>query len=805
MSSSTQDKNSSLAPFTPTLPVGYVLHDYIIEEVLGKGGFGITYLAREEMTDYLVVIKENFPSDFAYRDPTTGELRPMPKYEKSYRWALKSFEKEARTLRKLPKHPNLVHIIGVFPALNTAYIVMEPIDGKNLAELYPTGSKMEPQLLEGILHKLLSALIPMHRLGIIHRDIKPGNIMLTTEGEPVLIDFGAARPMEGTHTATKIGTREYAPPEQMKPVEDEDGEKQAPQPQPHWDLYALGCTCHQLITGRAPIHGARTLMERPALLANYPARLLSSIDKAREVAPADRWQSAQEWLDELDAEHRRKQEEEHRRKVEDEERRQRELEAEKLKAKSAQAALNAAEEKAKQAEGARRAAEEKAKQAETARSNAEEKAKQAETALSAAEEKAKQAETARRATEEKAKQAQAARRNAEEKARQAETARYDAEERARQAETARYDAEERAKQAETAHYNAEERARQAEAARRDAEEKARQAKSEQSSRKINTGIFKYTAITGGLLIAASWLTVALTFGPRWAVEENYPTLLRSFLCVPKVSSNALTYVDKDGYTLLNIAKTEEIKQLLRTAMKEAAKRQLQQQNITPEKYNIALLAAAQNGNSKLITLLITAGADVNTANKWGYTPLFWAAHNGHTECVKLLIDAVADVNMADRWGKTPLYVAALNGCTECVKLLIDAKADVNMADEDGKTPLYRAAEKGHTECVKILINAKADVNMADEDGKTPLYGAAEKGHTECVKLLIDAKADVNKANKYGYTPLHMAASWGHKECVKLLIAAGADVNKADKDGKTPLKYAKTEEIKRLLRDAGANK
>ena len=606
MASSAQ--NSSFAPFTPTLPVGYVLHDYIIEEVLGKGGFGITYLAREEMTDYLVVIKENYPSDFAYRDPTTGELRPMPKCEESYRWALESFEKEARTLRKLPKHPTLVHIIGVFPALNTAYIVMERIDGKNLAELYPTGSKMEPHLLEGILHKLLNALIPMHRLEIIHRDIKPANIMLTPAGEPVLIDFGAARPILGTHNATQIGTREYAPPEQMKPVEDEDGEKQAPQPQPHWDLYALGCTCHQLITGYVPVSGARTLSDRPELQGLYSSALLASIDKAHEKDPADRWQSAQDWLDELSAQHKRKLEEEHRRKVEEEQRVQRELEDEKQKA--------AAEEKARQAESARQAAE----------------------------------------------------------------------------------------------------------------ERARQAEEKHNSSIISSGVFKFAAYVVGILLAV-WLTLGYTKGPEWAVQKNYPTLLRSFFYLP--------------------------------------------------------------------------GVDVNKADKDGSTPLYEAASLGRTECVKLLIASGADVNKADKEGRTPLYWAAVGDHAECVELLIASGADVNKADKDGETPLYHAASGGHTECVKQLIEAKADVNKANNWGYTPLYWAAYSGHTECVKQLIAAGADVNKADKEGQTPLHCAARHGRTECVKQLIAAGADVNKADKNGQTPLHAAKTEEIKRLLRTAGA--
>ncbi len=337
--------NSTFAPFVPTLPVGYVLGEFRIEEVLGQGGFGITYRATELATDYSVVIKENYPTSFAYRDSMSGELRPMHKCEGSYNWALESFEKEARTLRRLPMHTNLVRVTGVFRALNTAYIVMEPIAGANLAELYPMGHTMEPELLMSILRKLLSALEPLHGQGIIHRDIKPGNIMLTPAGEPVLIDFGAARPVQGTHTATQIGTMGYAPPEQMDFADDgQVAEKRAPQP--HWDLYSLGCTCHQLITGRIPIAGARPLSEREDLQGKYPACLLSSIDKAHELLPANRWQSAQDWLDELTADERAAQEAELRRKEEAEVRLRREVEELRAKLNAEQEARKAAEKRA---------------------------------------------------------------------------------------------------------------------------------------------------------------------------------------------------------------------------------------------------------------------------------------------------------------------------------------------------------------------------------------------------------------------------------------------------------------------------
>ena len=281
-------------------------------------------------------------------------------------------------------------------------------------------------------------------------------------------------------------------------------------------------------------------------------------------------------------------------------------------------------------------------------------------------------------------------------------------------------------------------------------------------------------------------------------------------------------VNNWGHTPLHVAKTEEIKRLLREAAEkkpateqadenepqavpeqETAKSRLQQQNNTLEKYNTALLEAAEKGNSELMSQLLTAGTDVNKADKDGQTPLYWAAYKGHTECVKLLIDAGADINMANKYGWTPLREAAYNGRTECVKQLIAAGADVNKANWHGQTPLYLAATGGHKECVEQLIDAGADVNMADKEGKTPLYLAALWGHTECVKQLTAAKADVNKATNWGSTPLYIAASGGHTECVKLLIDAGADVNKEDKYGSTPLRAAKTEEIKQLLRKAGA--
>ena len=146
-------------------------------------------------------------------------------------------------------------------------------------------------------------------------------------------------------------------------------------------------------------------------------------------------------------------------------------------------------------------------------------------------------------------------------------------------------------------------------------------------------------------------------------------------CVKLILSNEDYFIQVNqgphyDETPLKVAKNEEIKQLLRPVVKEEAQSQLQlRQHITPEKYNTALLKASQNDNRELITLLITAGADISQADEYGETPLYKAAYLGHTECVKLLIDAGADVNKANKKGETPLYMAEERGHTECAELL----------------------------------------------------------------------------------------------------------------------------------------
>lgn len=287
---------------SPALPVGYVLRDtYTITDLLGQGGFGITYLAEEDVTERRVVIKENYPGEFSMRDSASYTAGPAGLSRKEdYEWALGAFLNEAKVLTRL-RHPNIVPVLTAFRAHGTAYYVMDYIGGKPLHEAAPRPRDITEQYLLSILSPLLSALHYLHTLPepLLHRDIKPNNILVANTGTPILIDFGAARSTVSTHTHTKVGTPGYSPPEQWTT---------AMRPGPWTDLYALGATCYRLLTGQEPPDCHDRMFGEPnnALLSTradlskrFTPALLNSIDKAFALRPAERWQSAQEWLNAL--------------------------------------------------------------------------------------------------------------------------------------------------------------------------------------------------------------------------------------------------------------------------------------------------------------------------------------------------------------------------------------------------------------------------------------------------------------------------------------------------------------------------
>ncbi len=283
------------------LEAGFEILWYKIESVLGRGGFGITYLATDTNLGQLVAIKEYLPHEFATRgDDST--VQPVSKdQENTYNWGLERFMTEAQTLAKF-KHPNIVRVLSVFKHNNTGYIVMEYEQGEDLSNVYKRKKKLTQRELEDIYYPIIDGLASVHKEGFIHRDIKPANIYIRNDGSPVLIDFGAARQAVGskTKTLTSMLSIGYAPFEQYN---DEPG-KQGP-----WtDIYALGASLHQGIRGVKPmestIRGMALLHDEPdpyeplshSGMEGYSLAFLRAIDQALMLQIHDRPQTLGDFL-----------------------------------------------------------------------------------------------------------------------------------------------------------------------------------------------------------------------------------------------------------------------------------------------------------------------------------------------------------------------------------------------------------------------------------------------------------------------------------------------------------------------------
>ena len=284
------------------LPAGHQLHWYEIIQVLGHGGFGVTYKARDTNLDQEVAIKEYFPSGFANRNKDGSVDAAAGGKGETFDWGLKRFLEEAQTLAKF-RHPNLIRVLSVFEANGTAYMVMELVRGWTLREAITFKKIRDEATLLGILYPLLDGLEHIHAHGFIHRDIKPDNIMLREDATPVLLDFGSARRAigAGDRQLTSVVSRGYTPFEQYDVG---DGEvKQGP-----WsDIYGLGGSLYSVVTGESPadaLNRGTALLEgkadplkptEPASGADFSQRLCCAIDRALAFKASARPQSVAEW------------------------------------------------------------------------------------------------------------------------------------------------------------------------------------------------------------------------------------------------------------------------------------------------------------------------------------------------------------------------------------------------------------------------------------------------------------------------------------------------------------------------------
>lgn len=293
-SSETQHRNA--------LPSGSKLQWYQIENVLGQGSFGITYLAKDLNLGQKVAIKEFLPTELSVREQDSSVRPVSPDKAEIFSWGLERFLSEAQTLAHF-KHPNIVRVLSVFQANNTAYMIMEYEQGESLEAALKHHRIEGEGSLRAALFRILDGLERVHEAGFIHRDIKPGNIYLREDDSPVLLDFGSARQAIGAETRalTTVVTPGYAPFEQYSTNPESD--KQGP-----WtDIYGAAATLYRAVSGRAPLDGvtrAHVILEgnpdpvEPAIevgKGSYSPGFLAAIDRGLSFHHAERPQCVAEW------------------------------------------------------------------------------------------------------------------------------------------------------------------------------------------------------------------------------------------------------------------------------------------------------------------------------------------------------------------------------------------------------------------------------------------------------------------------------------------------------------------------------
>jgi ankyrin repeat protein len=219
-----------------------------------------------------------------------------------------------------------------------------------------------------------------------------------------------------------------------------------------------------------------------------------------------------------------------------------------------------------------------------------------------------------------------------------------------------------------------------------------------------------------------------------------------------------------------------------------------------------LIRAVRSDDLAAVEECITSGADVNTCDEEGLTPLIWSASGAYRAIVARLLSAGADVNGRGALGATPLNGATRAGKADMVKMLLERGADVNARNESGWSALFFAAVTGSTEIIETLLSRGADVHARDLYGSTPLLVAADLGREGALKVLVEAGANINAQDRQGATALILASYRGYDGIVKFLLQRGADVNLNDVRGHTPLMFASMigfEEIVRLLLSSGS--
>uniref|UniRef100_A0A9J8DGY2 CARD- and ANK-containing Inflammasome Adaptor Protein n=1 Tax=Cyprinus carpio carpio TaxID=630221 RepID=A0A9J8DGY2_CYPCA len=266
-----------------------------------------------------------------------------------------------------------------------------------------------------------------------------------------------------------------------------------------------------------------------------------------------------------------------------------------------------------------------------------------------------------------------------------------------------------------------------------------------------------------------------------------------------------------------------------------------QKSMSQNEITAALFKAVQKNLDEVVAALIDHGADVNSCNQLGYTPMLLAAELGNAEAFKVLVSKKArlderlpnqisglhlavqsgsmqiaqilldkgiDPNISGPKDQTPLHLSALHNQPALMALLLRVGAQINSITQDGFTALHLASQSGHTEAVAQLLEGKADIHVKDKQGRTALHWAAAQGEVGVIQLLLNSGSNTNATEKEKKTPLHLAAMEGHTRAVSVLLAGKAKVGAKDMDGCSPLHYAARngkERAARVLLASGKSK
>lgn len=283
-------------PRVPPLPLETQIADYIVRRVIGHGGFGTTYLCEDKHLKKLFVVKELTPHHLVVRGED-GHLTPRGLLcHQPFDRLRDAYVNEAQALARF-SHPNIARAIRYFEMNGTAYLVMEYEAGCSLrAYLNGRGGVLTDHEIEAIARPLCEGLDRLHAAGLIHRDLKPDNVLIRPDGSPVLLDFGAVIPFG--LASDVVFTRGYAPPEQLASQFGMQG--------PWTDIYALGATLYEVIEGKPPPDAQWRVgkLDEPSLFprsgaGRYSTKILGLIERCLALDAKERPQSMRAVLQSL--------------------------------------------------------------------------------------------------------------------------------------------------------------------------------------------------------------------------------------------------------------------------------------------------------------------------------------------------------------------------------------------------------------------------------------------------------------------------------------------------------------------------